>query len=134
MLVQVSNTSNNCLHQGRLPTLHTQIITLLQAPNNLNNSQRLPCKSLCFAGSQQFKIFLTPVLASNNSHANPDVCEGSQKFKQFLTPGQASNNSLANPYACAGSANAKNSLRLCRLPTIHTQILMLVKAPNNSNN
>ncbi|MBW0582026.1 hypothetical protein O181_121741 [Austropuccinia psidii MF-1] len=107
-LVQVSDSSNNCLGQGRLPMLHTQIITLVQAPDNSNNSLRLPCKSL--------------------------RCAGSRQFKQFLIPGKASNNSHPNPYACAGSDNANNSLRLCRLPTIQTRILMLVKVPNNSNN
>ncbi|MBW0528883.1 hypothetical protein O181_068598 [Austropuccinia psidii MF-1] len=75
-----------------------------------------------------------PVQASDNSHPNPDACAGSRQFKQFLTPGKASNKSHANPYTCAGSDNAKNSLCLCRLPTIHTQILTLVKVPNNSNN
>ncbi|MBW0516308.1 hypothetical protein O181_056023 [Austropuccinia psidii MF-1] len=94
-------------------------------------SQCLPCKSLCCAGSQKFKSFLMQVLASNNSHANPDACAGSRQFKQFLMPGQASNNSHANPYACAGSDNAKNSLRLCRLPTINMQILTFLKVPDN---
>ncbi|MBW0496215.1 hypothetical protein O181_035930 [Austropuccinia psidii MF-1] len=107
---------------------------LVQAPDNSNNSLRLPHKSLCCAGSRQFKSLLTPVLASNDSHANPDACAGSQQFKQFLTPGQASNNSHVNPYTCSGCDNAKNSLRLCRFPTIHTRILMLVQVPHNSNN
>ncbi|MBW0504173.1 hypothetical protein O181_043888 [Austropuccinia psidii MF-1] len=40
----------------------------------------------------------------------------------------------AIPYACAGSENAKNSLRLCRLPKIHTPILTLVKIPDNAEN
>ncbi|MBW0587793.1 hypothetical protein O181_127508 [Austropuccinia psidii MF-1] len=75
-----------------------------------------------------------PVQDSSNSHANPDACAGSQQFKQFLMPGKASNNSHGNPYACAGSDDARNSLRLCRLLTIHMQILTLVKVPNNSNN
>ncbi|MBW0572987.1 hypothetical protein O181_112702 [Austropuccinia psidii MF-1] len=112
---EVSNTSKNCLSQARLPMLHTQIITLVQAPKNSNNSLRLPRKSLRCAGSRQFKSFLTPVLASNNSHANPDTCAGSKQFKQSLMPGKASDNSHTNPYACAGSDNAQNSLCLCRL-------------------
>ncbi|MBW0537898.1 hypothetical protein O181_077613 [Austropuccinia psidii MF-1] len=91
-------------------TSHTTIIMLVQAHNNSNNSP------------------------SDNSHANPDACAGSQKFKQLLTPVQALENSHANAYACAGSANSQNSLRLCRLPTIHKKILMLLKVPNNSNN
>ncbi|MBW0567996.1 hypothetical protein O181_107711 [Austropuccinia psidii MF-1] len=40
----------------------------------------------------------------------------------------------AIPCACAGSDNAKNSLHLCRHPTIHTRILTLVKVPNNARN
>ncbi|MBW0593800.1 hypothetical protein O181_133515 [Austropuccinia psidii MF-1] len=67
------------------------------------------------------------------SHANPYACAGSRQFKEILTPGQASDDSHANPYACAGSNNAQNSLRLCRLLTIHTRILTLVQVPNNSN-
>ncbi|MBW0567105.1 hypothetical protein O181_106820, partial [Austropuccinia psidii MF-1] len=133
--------------------------TIQTSPYTGAGSRRLPRKSLRRAGSQQFKSCLTPVLASNNSHANPDACAGSpqfnqflmprqasdnshvnpyacggsQKFKQFLTPGQASNNSHVNPYACAGSNNAKNFLHLCRISTIHTQILTLVKVSDNSN-
>ncbi|MBW0587632.1 hypothetical protein O181_127347 [Austropuccinia psidii MF-1] len=118
-LVQVSNNSNTFLCQGRLLTLHTQIITLVKAPSNSNNSLRLPHKSLRCAGSGQFKRFLMPVQASNNSHANPDACAGSLQFKQFLMPVQDLGNSHANAYACAGSDESKNSLCLCRLPTIH---------------
>ncbi|MBW0534096.1 hypothetical protein O181_073811 [Austropuccinia psidii MF-1] len=107
--------------------LHTQIIMLGPAPDNSNHSLHLPRKSLCCTGSRQFKHFLMPVQASNNSHANPDACaefvtpvqasnnsnvnpdacEGSQQFKQFLMPVQASNNSHANPSACEGSRQFK---------------------------
>ncbi|MBW0531849.1 hypothetical protein O181_071564 [Austropuccinia psidii MF-1] len=108
--------------------------TIQTTPYAGAGSQRLQHKSLHGAGSQQFQSFLMLVLASDNSHTNPDACVGSRQFKQFLTPGQASDSSHANPFACAGSNIAKNSLRLCRLPTIHMQILMLVKVPTNSNN
>ncbi|MBW0496225.1 hypothetical protein O181_035940 [Austropuccinia psidii MF-1] len=134
-LVQVSNTSNNCLRQGRLPTLHTQIIMLVQAPNNLNNSLRRcrlpmpPTQILTLCRFPTISKFLTAVQASSNSHANPDACAGSQQFKQFLTPVQALDNSHVNPYACAGSNNAENSLCLCRLLTIHTQILTIQTIP-----
>ncbi|MBW0570302.1 hypothetical protein O181_110017 [Austropuccinia psidii MF-1] len=74
---------------------------------------------------------------------------------------RAANASHANPYACPGSRqltcqplclcrlltihtpiltlvkvpkNAKNSLRLYRLPTIHMPILTLVKVSNNADN
>ncbi|MBW0588766.1 hypothetical protein O181_128481 [Austropuccinia psidii MF-1] len=50
-------------------------------------------------------------------------------------PMRAPNASHANPYACAGSQQlTRQSLRLCRLPTIHTPILTLVKAPKNAKN
>ncbi|MBW0581703.1 hypothetical protein O181_121418 [Austropuccinia psidii MF-1] len=48
---------------------------------------------------------------------------------------RAANASHANPYACAGSRQlTRQSLGLCRLPTIHTPILMLVKDPKNAKN
>ncbi|MBW0557235.1 hypothetical protein O181_096950 [Austropuccinia psidii MF-1] len=75
------------------------------------------------------------VQAPENSHANPYACEGSPKCSKFLTPVQASDDSHANPYACEGSQQFTcESLRLCRLPTIHTPILTLVKAPKNATN
>ncbi|MBW0587365.1 hypothetical protein O181_127080 [Austropuccinia psidii MF-1] len=41
----------------------------------------------------------------------------------------------ANAYACAGSQQLKRqSLRLCRLQTIHMPILTLVKVPKNAKN
>ncbi|MBW0558149.1 hypothetical protein O181_097864 [Austropuccinia psidii MF-1] len=50
-------------------------------------------------------------------------------------PMRAANASHANPYACAGSPQLTcQSLRLCRLPKIHTPILMLVKFPQNGKN
>ncbi|MBW0569051.1 hypothetical protein O181_108766 [Austropuccinia psidii MF-1] len=50
-------------------------------------------------------------------------------------PVQDPKNSHANSYACAGSQQfTHQSLRLCRLPTIHTPILTLVKAPKNAKN
>ncbi|MBW0585565.1 hypothetical protein O181_125280 [Austropuccinia psidii MF-1] len=43
--------------------------------------------------------------------------------------------SHANAYACAGSRQlTRQSLRLCRLPKIHTPILMLLKVPQNAKN
>ncbi|MBW0565654.1 hypothetical protein O181_105369 [Austropuccinia psidii MF-1] len=46
---------------------------------------------------------------------------------------RAADASHANPYACAGSRQlTRQSLRLCRLPTIHTPILTLVKVANNA--
>ncbi|MBW0552855.1 hypothetical protein O181_092570 [Austropuccinia psidii MF-1] len=48
---------------------------------------------------------------------------------------RGANASHANPYACAGSRQlTRQSLRLCRLPTIHTPILTLVKVPKNAKN
>ncbi|MBW0561715.1 hypothetical protein O181_101430 [Austropuccinia psidii MF-1] len=76
-------------------------------------------------------------------------------MSRFVALVQHANASHANPYACAGSDNAKSSLRLCRLPiltpvqvpknaknslclyrllTIHTPILTLVKVANNADN
>ncbi|MBW0551945.1 hypothetical protein O181_091660, partial [Austropuccinia psidii MF-1] len=52
----------------------------------------------------------------------------------FVALVQDANASHANPYACAGSENPKSSLCLCRLPTLHTQIITLVRAPDNSKN
>ncbi|MBW0582950.1 hypothetical protein O181_122665 [Austropuccinia psidii MF-1] len=50
-------------------------------------------------------------------------------------PVQAPKNSHTNPYACEGSQQfTRPSLRLCRVPTIHTPILTLVKAPKNAEN
>ncbi|MBW0587102.1 hypothetical protein O181_126817 [Austropuccinia psidii MF-1] len=47
----------------------------------------------------------------------------------FVALVQDADSSHANPYACAGSGNAKRSLRLCGLPTLHTPILTPVKPP-----
>ncbi|MBW0577442.1 hypothetical protein O181_117157 [Austropuccinia psidii MF-1] len=48
---------------------------------------------------------------------------------------RAADTSHANPYACAGSRQlTRQSLRLCRLPTVHTPILTLVKVPKNAKN
>ncbi|MBW0589957.1 hypothetical protein O181_129672 [Austropuccinia psidii MF-1] len=52
----------------------------------------------------------------------------------FVALVQDADASHANPYACAGSDNAKSSLRLCGLLTLHMQIITLVQAPNNSKN
>ncbi|MBW0530851.1 hypothetical protein O181_070566 [Austropuccinia psidii MF-1] len=49
----------------------------------------------------------------------------------FVAIVQDADASHANPYACAGSDNAKSSLRLCGLPTLHTQIITLVQALDN---
>ncbi|MBW0569556.1 hypothetical protein O181_109271 [Austropuccinia psidii MF-1] len=49
----------------------------------------------------------------------------------FVAIVQDADASHANPYACAGSANAKSSLRLCGVPTLHTPILTPVQAPEN---
>ncbi|MBW0585378.1 hypothetical protein O181_125093 [Austropuccinia psidii MF-1] len=106
----------------------------LTTPYASAGSQRVPHKSSRCAGSRQFKSFLTLVLASDNLDTNPEACEGPQQFKKFLMPGQASYHSHANAYACESSNNAENSLRLCRLLSIHTQILTLVKVPDNANN
>ncbi|MBW0581859.1 hypothetical protein O181_121574 [Austropuccinia psidii MF-1] len=51
----------------------------------------------------------------------------------FVALVQDANASHRNPYACAGSDNAKGSLRLCRLPTLHTPILTPVQVPNHSH-
>ncbi|MBW0569122.1 hypothetical protein O181_108837 [Austropuccinia psidii MF-1] len=124
---------------SRIPTCHTGILMLVQLPTIQTThytgagSRCLPCNSLRCAGSQQFKRFLMLVQASDNSDANPEACAGSLQFKKFLMPVQVLDNSHANAYACAGSKNSKNALCLCRLPTIHTRFLMLVKVPNNSN-
>ncbi|MBW0580274.1 hypothetical protein O181_119989 [Austropuccinia psidii MF-1] len=48
---------------------------------------------------------------------------------------RAADASHANSYACAGSLQLTcQYLRLCRLPTIHMPILMLVKVPKNAKN
>ncbi|MBW0509251.1 hypothetical protein O181_048966 [Austropuccinia psidii MF-1] len=119
---QCFKSKSLCLY--KLPTIQT-------TPNVSAGSLRLPRKSLRCAGPQQFKRFLTLVQASDHSHVNPDAFAGS---KQFLMLVQAMDSSHANSYTCAGSNNSKNSLCVCRLPKIHTQILMLVKVPNNSKN
>ncbi|MBW0530196.1 hypothetical protein O181_069911 [Austropuccinia psidii MF-1] len=49
-------------------------------------------------------------------------------------PVQASDDSHANLTLVKAPKNAKNSLRLYRLPKIHTPILMLVKVANNADN
>ncbi|MBW0592362.1 hypothetical protein O181_132077 [Austropuccinia psidii MF-1] len=47
---------------------------------------------------------------------------------------RAADASHATPYACAGSQQlTRQSLRLCRLLTIHTPILTLVKVANNAD-
>ncbi|MBW0581683.1 hypothetical protein O181_121398 [Austropuccinia psidii MF-1] len=51
----------------------------------------------------------------------------------FVALVQDANASHANPYACAVSDNAKSSLCLCGLPTLHTPILTPVQVPNNSH-
>ncbi|MBW0580586.1 hypothetical protein O181_120301 [Austropuccinia psidii MF-1] len=55
----------------------------------------------------------------------------STKNEQFSPYGSDANASHAKPYACAGSDNAKSSLRLCGVPTLHTPILTPVQAPEN---
>ncbi|MBW0576910.1 hypothetical protein O181_116625 [Austropuccinia psidii MF-1] len=52
----------------------------------------------------------------------------------FVAPVQDADASHTNPYACAGSNNAKSSLCLCGVPTLHTPILTLVKVPHNAEN
>ncbi|MBW0581855.1 hypothetical protein O181_121570 [Austropuccinia psidii MF-1] len=52
----------------------------------------------------------------------------------FVALFQDANASHMNPYTCAGSDNAKSSLRLYGLPTLHMQIITLVRAPKNSKN
>ncbi|MBW0571317.1 hypothetical protein O181_111032 [Austropuccinia psidii MF-1] len=47
----------------------------------------------------------------------------------------AADASHSNPHACAGSRQlTRQSLRLCRLPKIHTPILTLVMVPQNGKN
>ncbi|MBW0518904.1 hypothetical protein O181_058619 [Austropuccinia psidii MF-1] len=60
-LVQIPNNSNNGLHQGRLPTINTQILRLVQVPEA--------------------------------AQANPYACTGSQQLRPFLTPGPPLDNS-----------------------------------------
>ncbi|MBW0512847.1 hypothetical protein O181_052562 [Austropuccinia psidii MF-1] len=64
---------------------------------------------------------ITPVQDPDSVHENAYACTGSQQLKPLLPPGKAPN-------------NYNNSLRWCRLPTLHMQILTLVHVPNNSNN
>ncbi|MBW0577039.1 hypothetical protein O181_116754 [Austropuccinia psidii MF-1] len=75
-----------------------------------------------------------PVQAPKDSHANPYACEGSQ---QFTRPSLRLCRLLTihTPILTLVKApkNAKNSLRLYRLPTIHRPILMLVKVSNNAD-
>ncbi|MBW0528267.1 hypothetical protein O181_067982 [Austropuccinia psidii MF-1] len=61
--------------------------------------------------------------------------EGAHLSSVFLTPMRAANTSHANPHPCSGSRQlTRQSLCLCRLLTIHTPILMLVKVPKNAKN
>ncbi|MBW0476784.1 hypothetical protein O181_016499 [Austropuccinia psidii MF-1] len=122
------------LHLSRIPTLHMQILMLVQVPNNLNNSLHqgslptiptLPYTGLhtnpkACTGFPQFSQFLRLVQAFDASHANPYACEGSFQFQNSLTPVWAPKASYANPYACTGSQQFK-------------QFLMPGQAPDNSN-
>ncbi|MBW0586710.1 hypothetical protein O181_126425 [Austropuccinia psidii MF-1] len=122
--------------------LHTPILMLVQVPTMLKvpyayaGCQRFTCQSLRLWGFPTTHTpILMPVQVPDSSHANTYACDGSQECSKFLTPVQASNNSHANPYACEGSQQFTcPSLRLCRLPKIHTPILTLVKAPKNAKN
>ncbi|MBW0556110.1 hypothetical protein O181_095825 [Austropuccinia psidii MF-1] len=91
-------------------------------------------ESTTLVGSRKCKKFLTPVQASNNSHANPYTCEGGDNAENFLYLFRLP--TIHRPILTLVKVpnNAKNSLCLCRLPTIHTPILMLVKVPNNAEN
>ncbi|MBW0593511.1 hypothetical protein O181_133226 [Austropuccinia psidii MF-1] len=51
----------------------------------------------------------------------------------FVALVQDADASHANPYACAGSNNAKSSLCLCGVPTLHTPILTPVQVPDSSH-
>ncbi|MBW0570632.1 hypothetical protein O181_110347 [Austropuccinia psidii MF-1] len=51
----------------------------------------------------------------------------------FVALVQDADPSRENPYACAGSNNAKSSLRLCGVPTLHTPILTPVQVPDSSH-
>ncbi|MBW0493315.1 hypothetical protein O181_033030 [Austropuccinia psidii MF-1] len=64
---------------------------------------------------------VTPVRDPDSVHTNPHACTGSQQSKPLLLLGKAPDNS-------------NKCLRLCRLPTLHTQILTLVQVPDNSKN
>ncbi|MBW0523801.1 hypothetical protein O181_063516 [Austropuccinia psidii MF-1] len=79
-----------------------------------------------------------PVHDPNASHTkpcavNPYTGETSQQLRRFLIPVQAPNASHTNPYVVQVPNNSSNSLCRCRLPTIHTQILMLVQVPEDSH-
>ncbi|MBW0573406.1 hypothetical protein O181_113121 [Austropuccinia psidii MF-1] len=78
--------------------------------------------------------FLVLFQDPNTSHANPYACPGSRictckslPFYRFLTI-------QATPSSGKAPDISDNSLRRCRLPTLHTQIFMLVQVPNNLNN
>ncbi|MBW0575611.1 hypothetical protein O181_115326 [Austropuccinia psidii MF-1] len=76
-----------------------------------------------------------PMWAANASHANPYACAGSQQLKrQSLRLCRLPTIHTPILTLVKVPKNAKNSLRLYRLPTIHTPILMLVKGPHNAKN
>ncbi|MBW0484132.1 hypothetical protein O181_023847 [Austropuccinia psidii MF-1] len=91
---------------SRIPTLHTQILTLVQGPENSSHSfhwGRLPTIQATPSSGEGSQQLLIPVQAPNTAHANLYTCTGSQQFKQFLTLVQAFDDSRTNPYACEGS-------------------------------
>ncbi|MBW0582351.1 hypothetical protein O181_122066 [Austropuccinia psidii MF-1] len=77
--VQAPKNAKNSLRLYRLPTIHTPILTLVKVANNADNFLRL-CRLPTIHTAT-----LMPVQAPDNSHANPYACEGSRQFKQFNT-------------------------------------------------
>ncbi|MBW0593184.1 hypothetical protein O181_132899 [Austropuccinia psidii MF-1] len=131
-LVKALQNAKNSLRLYRLLTIHMPILMLVKVPHNAENF-------LACAGSREFTRqflrlcrlptiytpILTPVQAPNHLHTNPYTCEGSQKWFPTM---------LTNSYARAGSREfTRQSLRLCRRPTIHMPMLTPVQAPDNSH-
>ncbi|MBW0580415.1 hypothetical protein O181_120130, partial [Austropuccinia psidii MF-1] len=99
---------------SRMLMLHTRILMLVQVPKML----KVP---YTYAGCQRF------------TRQSLCLCRFPTTHTPILTPVQASNNSHANPYSCVAN-NADNFLHLCRLPAIHPPILTLVKVLHNAEN
>ncbi|MBW0584144.1 hypothetical protein O181_123859 [Austropuccinia psidii MF-1] len=71
--------------------------------------------------------------AADASHANPYACEGSRQLtRQSLRLCRLLTIHTPILTLVKVAKNAKSSLHLYRLPTIHAPILMLVKVPHNA--
>ncbi|MBW0561885.1 hypothetical protein O181_101600 [Austropuccinia psidii MF-1] len=144
--------AHKSLHLSRIPTLHTQILTPNQDPDA---SHVKPCAG---AASQKCQQFLMLVQAPNTSHTNPYACTGSQIFKLHTGGSLLTIPTLPYtgagfqcfihkslllyrflkiqriPYSSAGFHHFTHKyLLFYRFPMLHTHILTLVQAPDNSD-